>query len=84
MEKKKVVKKFRGVIISKSGINTIKVRVEIRKQHPLYGKIMKSHKNYLADTASFEGELNVGDEVTIKESKPISKLKTFVLVNKVK
>ncbi len=84
MDKKKVVKKFRGVVISTGGTNTIKVKVEIKKSHPLYGKIMKSHKNYLADTASFEGELNVGDQVTIKESKPISKLKKFVLVNKVK
>lgn len=82
-EVRRVVKKFKGFVISKSGINTIKVRVEIRKSHPLYGKIMKSHKNYLTDTAGFKGEINIGDEVNIVESRPISKLKKFVLVNKV-
>lgn len=84
MEKKKVVKKFRGVIVSKSGTNTIKVKIEIRKPHPLYGKIMKSHKSYLTDTTGFEGELNIGDEVSIKETRPISKMKKFALVKKVK
>jgi small subunit ribosomal protein S17 len=84
MEKKKVVKKFRGIVISKSSINTIKVRVETKKSHPLYGKIMKSHKNYLTDTLGFEGDINVGDEVTIKETRPVSKMKKFALVKKVK
>ena len=48
----RVVKKFKGTVISKSGINTIKVRDEIRKSHPLYGKVMKSHKNYLTSHQS--------------------------------
>lgn len=82
--KPKVVKKFRGIVTALSSVNTIKVKVETKQPHPLYGKIMKSHKSYLTDTLGFDGDINIGDEVVIAESKPISKLKKFVLVNKVK
>jgi small subunit ribosomal protein S17 len=74
-------KKLQGVVLKQSDNTTLKVRVEIKKSHPLYGKVVKSHKNYLVDN-SVEGVV-VGDTVVISETKPFSKNKKFVLVKKV-
>jgi small subunit ribosomal protein S17 len=47
------------------------------KKHPRYGKYVTSHKKYLVD---FQGQqLNVGDEVEIVSSRPISKRKKWAL-----
>ena len=57
---------------------TVSVLVERRVRHPLYQKFMKRSKKYLA-----HDENNVskeGDIVRIRESRPISKLKRFVVM----
>ena len=57
---------------------TVSVLVERRVRHPLYQKFMKRSKKYLA-----HDENNVskeGDIVRIRESRPISKLKRFVVL----
>lgn len=76
MESKK--RKVQGIVIKFSNSNTAKVRVETKKAHPLYGKTVKSHKNYSVHIAE-QANVNVGDVVTIVETKPISKNKTWVL-----
>lgn len=71
-----------GLVTKNSGIKTIKVRVERKERHPKYGKIVTSHKQYLVHV---EGEAPaIGSQVTIGETKPISKLKTWELINTVK
>ena len=57
---------------------TVSVLVERRVRHPLYQKFMKRSKKYLA-----HDENNVskeGDIVRIRETRPISKLKRFVVM----
>ena len=66
-----------GTVISSNGNKTIVVEVTRRVKHKLYKKIIKSSKKYHA-----HDENNVfkkGDLVTIQESKPISKLKTWIV-----
>lgn len=69
-----------GQVIKLSSANTIKVRVETKQTHPMYGKVIKSHKNYLAHATS---EVKVGDTVKIIESKPLSKTKTWMYLETV-
>lgn len=60
---------------------TFKAVVESYKPHPKYGKFLTTYKKYLVHNESGK-KLNVGDEVSIKECRPISKNKTWVLENK--
>ncbi|MBD3280252.1 30S ribosomal protein S17 [Candidatus Dojkabacteria bacterium] len=57
---------------------TVKVEVERKAAHPLYKKILKSHKKYVVDKNGKEVE--VGDNVEIEETTPVSKKKKFKLV----
>ncbi|MBU6338995.1 MAG: 30S ribosomal protein S17 [Rickettsiales bacterium] len=47
------------------------------KKHPRYGKYLTTHKNYLVDSKG--QKVNVGDEVEIVSSKPVSKNKKWAL-----
>ncbi|NBR95064.1 MAG: ribosomal protein S17 [Proteobacteria bacterium] len=58
--------------------NTIKVTVTDYKKHPRYGKYITVHKNYLVE--SLGKEVSIGDEIEMKSSRPISKLKKWVLI----
>lgn len=82
MEKKVVKnnKKLRGEVIKVSGENTIKVLVETKSVHPLYGKIIKEHKKYLVHCED-EG-VEIGDLVLIEEGRPMSSRKCFYFVKK--
>jgi small subunit ribosomal protein S17 len=57
-------------------IKTVKVRVDRSYRHPLYGKVVRSHKNYLVHD---EIGCQPGDIVCIVESRPISKRKRWVV-----
>ncbi len=74
-------KTISGIIVKLSSENTIKVKVESKHQHPLYGKIVKSHRNFLVHYNGDVKDLNVGDIATIAETKPISKNKAWVVVS---
>jgi len=63
-------KELKGVVTSVSMISTVKVAVNTQKRHAKYGKIIKRSKTYMVHT---DVELKVGDEVTIRETKPYSK-----------
>lgn len=66
-----------GKVISNKMQKTITVLVERRVKHPIYGKyITRSTKLHAHDEAN---ECNMGDEVTIKETRPLSKTKTWAL-----
>ena len=67
-----------GVVISDKAVKTITVKVERKVRHPLYGKIMKRTTKVHAHDES--NAASTGDIVTVKECRPISKSKTWVLV----
>jgi small subunit ribosomal protein S17 len=69
-----------GTVVSDKGEKTVVVRVERRVKHPLYGKIIKLSKKYHAHDAA--NEFHVGEIVRIEECAPISKLKTWKVVDR--
>ncbi len=68
-------KSLQGVVTSNSMDKTIRVTVERRFKHPLYGKVVAVSKNYLAHDE--ENAFDVGDKVEIISSRPYSKRKRF-------
>jgi small subunit ribosomal protein S17 len=69
-------RRINGVVVSNKMQKTVVVEITRRYRHPLYHKVVTSRKRVFAHD---EMECNVGDEVTIVESKPISKNKKFVV-----
>ena len=73
----KTVRTVVGKVVSDKMDKTITVLVERRVKHPVYGKyITRSTKLHAHDA---ENTCNIGDTVTISESRPLSKTKTWVL-----
>ncbi len=68
-----------GTVVSSSSNKTIIVKVTRRVKHKLYKKIISQSKKYHAHDAN--NSFKVGDTVKIIESKPISKLKTWMVIN---
>ncbi len=68
-----------GIICKATNKNTVVVEVERTFKHPIYKKYIKRSKKYHAhdDTDA----LKVGDKVMIEETRPISKLKTWKVIN---
>ena len=60
-----------GKIVKKSGDKTVSVLVTRQTTHPIYKKIIRVSKKYLAHDEN--NNAAVGDHVKIKESKPLSK-----------
>ena len=69
-----------GTVVSDKGDKTVVVRVERRVKHPLYGKIIRLSKKYHAHDAA--NEFRMGEIVRIEECAPISKLKTWKVVDR--
>ncbi len=67
-----------GVVVSASGDKTCVVKVSDRKRHPLYGKMITQSMKFHAHDEN--NECGVGDVVTIMETRPLSKLKHWRLV----
>jgi small subunit ribosomal protein S17 len=70
-----------GTVVSDKGDKTVVVRVERRVKHPLYGKIIKLSKKYHAHDAA--NEFHVGEIVRIEECAPVSKLKSWKVVDRI-
>ena len=77
-EKVKRGKVLSGVVVSDKMKDTATVLVTRFIKHVKYDKYMKRHKKYLAHDAL--NTHKVGEKVTIREVRPISKRKTFVIV----
>ena len=77
-EKRGVRKERKGIVAGKSGNKSIVVLVERRRQHPFYGKVIKSSKKY--HTHDEKNEAMVGDFVRIVEARPLSRIKRWRLV----
>lgn len=69
-----------GTIVSDKGDKTVVVKVERKVKHPLYGKIIRMSKKYHAHDES--NQFKTGEIVRIEETAPISKLKTWKVVEK--
>ena len=66
-----------GKVVSSKSDKSIVVEVSRRVKHKLYKKIIKKVKRYHAhDEANV---YKIGDNVTIQETKPISKMKTWIV-----
>jgi small subunit ribosomal protein S17 len=70
-----------GTVVSDKADKTVVVLVERRVKHPLYGKIIKRSKKYHAHDEG--NEYREGETVRIEETAPISKLKTWKVVERV-
>ena len=68
-----------GTVISSNSNKTIVVKVTRRVKHRLYKKIISLSKNYHVHDE--DNSFKNGDKVNIIESKPISKLKKWMVVN---
>ena len=68
-----------GIVTSNKADKTITVQIERKVKHPLYGKIIKrSTKVHAHDE---ENTAAIGDIVTVQECRPLSKSKTWMLVD---
>ena len=70
-----------GTVVSDKNDKTVVVLVERKVKHPLYGKIIRRTKKYHAHDA--ENVAKAGEVVRIQECAPISKNKTWTLVERV-
>ncbi|MBT3282800.1 30S ribosomal protein S17 [bacterium] len=72
-------KTLNGVVVSDKMTDTAVVAVERYVKHPKYGKFIKRLKKYKAHDKGNQHE--IGDKVTIEQTRPISKDKTFKIIN---
>ena len=70
---------LQGKVVSDKNDKTVVVKVERRFNHPLFKKVVRRSKNYKAHDEN--NSKKVGDLVSIQESKPISKDKSWVVVD---
>lgn len=69
---------LKGIVVSASPDKTVVVRVERRFKHPIYKKIVRVSKKYSAHDEY--NKFAIGDMVSIIESRPISKTKSWVVL----
>ncbi|MDP8993948.1 MAG: 30S ribosomal protein S17 [Pseudomonadota bacterium] len=70
-----------GIVVSDKTDKTVVVSVERRVKHPLYGKIIRRSKKYHAHDEG--NEYREGETVRIEETRPMSKLKTWRVIDRV-
>ena len=70
-----------GVVTGNKADKTITVKIERKVKHPLYGKVVKRASKVHAHDEN--NSASIGDTVSVKECRPISKTKTWVLVTDV-
>jgi small subunit ribosomal protein S17 len=68
----------KGVVTSKMGVKSVVVEVSYRERHPLYGKIVTRTKKYHVHDE--ENTAQVGDTVSIMETRPLSATKRWRIV----
>jgi small subunit ribosomal protein S17 len=71
---------LQGTVVSDKQDKTVVVKVERRFTHPLFKKTVRRSKNYHAHDEA--NAFKVGETVSIEEAKPISKLKSWVVLPK--
>src|SRR3984957_11398162 len=71
---------LQGVVVSDKQDKTIVVRGELRITHPIYKKFIRRSKKYAAHDEA--NACKIGDVVRIEECRPISKRKTWTVVER--
>jgi small subunit ribosomal protein S17 len=72
---------LQGTVVSDKNAKTVVVKVERRFTHPMLGKTVRRSKKYHAHDE--KGEFKIGDVVRIQECRPLSKLKTWEVLERV-
>jgi len=80
--KRKSPTSYRGMVTSKSGEKTVRVRLDYLTKHPKYGKMLK--RRTVAHVHDEKNEAQVGDTVQISKCRKLSKTKSWRLVKIVK
>lgn len=78
METRNLRKERVGVVTSNKMDKTITVAVKWKEKHPIYGKFVNKTKKYHAHDE--KNECNIGDTVKLMETRPLSKMKRWRLV----
>ena len=78
METRNLRKERIGVVTSNKMDKTITVAVKWKEKHPIYGKFVNKTKKYHARDE--KNECNIGDTVKLMETRPLSKMKRWRLV----
>ena len=73
------VKEKVGIVVSDKMMDTCIVAVNDRVIHKRYKKVITKTKRYAVQDSTFNA--SIGDQVRIRETKPISKTKNWVLIN---
>ena len=71
-----------GEVVSNKMAKTIVVKVERKKAHPFYGRVVTKAKKFYAHDE--KNEAHIGDVVRLEETRPLSKLKRWKLVEVVR
>ena len=69
---------LQGIVVSDGMDKSVVVRVERRIKHPLYKKYIRRSKKYMAHDE--DNNVKVGDRVSIRETRPLSKRKCWEVV----
>jgi small subunit ribosomal protein S17 len=69
---------LQGVVVSDKADKTVVVRVERRVMHPVMKKVVRKSKKYHAHDE--KNSFHIGDTVRIQECRPISKTKSWVVL----
>jgi small subunit ribosomal protein S17 len=77
-DREKAGKFLEGIVVKSAMKDTITVQVERYEKHPKYKKYMKLSKKFLVHNPG--NTAVIGEKVIIRETRPISKLKRFVIV----
>jgi len=77
-EAQNIVRTLTGFVVSDKMDKTISVLIERRVKHPIYGKYVKRSTKLHAHDEN--NECRTGDKVTIRETRPQSKTKSWALV----
>ena len=78
-EEKKAQRTITGRVVSDKMDKTVSVAIERLIKHPVYGKYMRRTSKVMAHDAN--NECKAGDRVAISEGRPISKNKSWSVVN---
>ena len=71
---------YSGTVISQNNLKTVGVELIFQRRHPKYQKVLKIKKKLQVHNENFS--LKVGDKVIIKNSRPFSKTKRFLVIKK--
>ncbi len=77
-QKTQTGKTFEGIVVKSAMKDTATVQVERYVKHPKYKKFMRLSKKFLVHDAGNTAQ--IGEKVTIRETRPISKRKRFIIV----